>query len=113
MMQQYQFNVYSVNVVYTTDIGKEGLILGSIPGCIGILQFCSEIGKYIVGLNCAIIYETVLLSVITSNPSQINFVWFVNQHFCYLHDDVIKWKHFPRYWPFVWGIHRSRWIPRT
>ena len=26
------------------------------------------------------------------------------------HDDVIKWKHFPRYWrywPFVWGIHRS------
>ena len=25
----------------------------------------------------------------------------------FLHDDVIKWKHFPRYWPFVWGIHRS------
>ena len=23
------------------------------------------------------------------------------------HDDVIKWKHFPRYLPFVWGIHRS------
>ena len=23
------------------------------------------------------------------------------------HDDVIKWKHFPRYWPFVWRIHRS------
>ena len=22
-----------------------------------------------------------------------------------LHDDVIKWKHFPHYWPFVWGIH--------
>ena len=29
------------------------------------------------------------------------------------HDDVIKWKHFPRYWPFVRGIHRSRWIPRS
>ena len=29
------------------------------------------------------------------------------------HDDVIKWKHFPRYWPFVRGIHRSRWIPCT
>ena len=25
-------------------------------------------------------------------------------------DDVIKWKHFPRYWPFVRGIHW--WIPR-
>ena len=23
------------------------------------------------------------------------------------HDDVIKWKHFPCYWPFVRGIHRS------
>ena len=23
------------------------------------------------------------------------------------HADVIKWKHFPRYWPFLWGIHRS------
>ena len=24
-----------------------------------------------------------------------------------IHDDVIKWKHFLRYWSFVWGIHRS------
>ena len=24
-----------------------------------------------------------------------------------MHDDVIKWNHFPRYWPFVRGIHRS------
>ena len=24
-----------------------------------------------------------------------------------VHDDVIKWKHFPRYWPFLRGIHRS------
>ena len=23
------------------------------------------------------------------------------------HDHVVKWKHFPRYWPFVRGIHRS------
>ena len=27
-------------------------------------------------------------------------------HTC-CHDDVIKWKHFPHYWPFVRGIHRS------
>ena len=29
-----------------------------------------------------------------------DFVWL-------RHDDVIKWKHFTRYWPFVRGIHRS------
>ena len=30
-------------------------------------------------------------------------------HWGYLpsHDDVIKWKHFPRHWPFVRGIHWS------
>ena len=24
------------------------------------------------------------------------------------HDDVIRWKHFPRFWPFVRGIHLSQ-----
>ena len=36
--------------------------------------------------------------------------WFLQQLGAY-HDDVIKWKPFPRYWPFLRGIHR--WIPRT
>ena len=25
----------------------------------------------------------------------------------FMHDDVTKWKHFPRHWPFVRGIRRS------
>ena len=29
------------------------------------------------------------------------------------HDDVTKWKQFPRYWPFVRGIHRSPVNSRT
>ena len=28
-------------------------------------------------------------------------------HVICIHDDVIKWKHFPRCWPFVRGVHRS------
>ena len=28
-------------------------------------------------------------------------------HHSLTNDDVIKWKHFPLYWPFVRGIHRS------
>ena len=27
--------------------------------------------------------------------------------YIHLHDNVIKWNHFPRHWPFVRGIHRS------
>ena len=33
------------------------------------------------------------------------FLWAVKA--CMFHDDVVKWKHFPRYWPFVRGIHQS------
>ena len=32
---------------------------------------------------------------------------FLSCHSNISHDDVIKRKHFPRYWPFVQGIHRS------
>ena len=38
----------------------------------------------------------VLLSIFSGN---------VLYPYCY--DDIIKWKHFPRYWPFVRGIQRS------
>ena len=34
--------------------------------------------------------------------------WYLAQHeLLQYHDNVIKWKPFPRYWPFVWEIHRS------
>ena len=34
--------------------------------------------------------------------------WCVTRSFCIIHDDIIKWKHFPRHWPFVRVIHRWR-----
>ena len=33
--------------------------------------------------------------------------WNAPHQWASLHDDVIKWKHFPHYWPLVWGIQRS------
>ena len=35
------------------------------------------------------------------------FSYFTLFNYMYYHDDVIKWKHFPHYWPFVRGIHWS------
>ena len=35
------------------------------------------------------------------------FPWYCVAELEYFHEDFIKWKHFPRYWPFVWRIHRS------
>ena len=47
-----------------------------------------------------------------NNPVDLASIWKVKSEskivkWPTIHDDVIKWKHFPRYWPFVWGIHRS------
>ena len=42
-----------------------------------------------------------LISVISISLMAENSLSFI------IHDYVIKWKHFPRYWPFVPGIHRS------
>ena len=38
--------------------------------------------------------------------TQIQF-WSIFFENVFRHDDVNKWKHFPRYWPFVWGTYRS------
>ena len=40
------------------------------------------------------------------NP-QIAFSWQIGPLLNAYNDDVIKWKHFPRYWPLVRGIRRS------
>ena len=40
-------------------------------------------------------------SFIDSNFSYCPLVWHFSGETNNAHDDVIKWKHFPRYWPFV------------
>ena len=45
-------------------------------------------------------------NVMNTNKPVINRASPVSEELVW-RDDVIKWKHFPRYWPFVRGIHRS------
>ena len=53
------------------------------------------------------VYTVKMWQVIYSSQSLHR--WTIIGHFAdfFLHDDVIKLKHFRRYWPFVRGIHRS------
>ena len=53
------------------------------------------------------------ISTITTKNKSLFLPMSYNIHNLVWHDDFIKWKHFPRCWPFVRGIHRSRWIPLT
>ena len=72
---------------------------------------------YLRGLN-PVIYWCRHQLLIIQLPF-INSLWLSDamcgisygQYLAQVHDDVIKWDHFPRYWPFVRGIPRSRWIP--
>ena len=43
------------------------------------------------------------LHIDTAQVMDLPVAWCLSRY----HDDVIKWKHFPRYRPFVRGIHRS------
>ena len=53
--------------------------------------------------------QYINLSIYQYNTITYHIRWEPKCHNCIAectHDDVIKWKHFPRYWPFVRGIHR-------
>ena len=59
--------------------------------------------------------SNILVSIDWVGNKPVRLIWvrtFRSSHHCVpfncrvdIHDDVIKWKHFPRYWPFVQGIH--------
>ena len=58
-----------------------------------------------------------LLTIITKSDIRdfaccLNFCHNTTVWIFRIHDDVIKWKHFPRYWPFVREFTGHRWIPR-
>ena len=53
---------------------------------------------------------TLLVHICVTRPQWVTCVpdgALDNESVLVQHDDVIKLKHFPRYWPFVRGIHRS------
>ena len=53
------------------------------------------------------IWTTMMLNcfwyhIATNNPLLLMLEFLIT-----MYDDVTQWKHFPRYWPIVRGIHRS------
>ena len=58
------------------------------------------------------LYRECLLVVYKMYISNCWFETVTNTPGKHYHDDVIKWKRFPRYWPFVRETGH-RWIPLT
>ena len=59
-----------------------------------------------LGFQCRSIYAFFFHMVHMPSTALIWPVFLQMTPFKMAHDDVIKWKHFPCYWPFVRGIHR-------
>ena len=64
-----------------------------------------ETTDLIINIDIQRLLNIVLLSNIFKKPLQ--FIVCCMLMIWTPYDDVIKWKHFPRYWPFVRGIHWS------
>ena len=47
------------------------------------------------------------INIFSNIVKRVGGLFSISYRMACVHDDVIKWKHFPRYWPFVRGIHRS------
>ena len=64
--------------------------------------------KFVSLIVCVVLVGNKLsIFMVLSHLNRILRIWFDSY---ITHDDVIKWKHFQHYWPFVLG---HRWIPLT
>ena len=77
----------------------------------------SILRHHLTGIGIPIIkirqlWDHLIFTMVISMPEKTIFILRLSQGpgwgwWWQAHDDVIKWKHFPRNWPFVRGIHRS------
>ena len=75
---------------------------------ISLFQISLEYSRGIYDVNVKLFLKYTRMGALPSKPGNFNCsVDYIASMFPLFHDDVIKWKYFPRYWPFVRGIHRS------
>ena len=68
------------------------------------LRTCRPSGNY--GTSRLVPYLQVRPSLLIRRSHRLFTLWALGLQMSFRHDDVIKWKHFPRHWLFVRGIHR-------
>ena len=74
--------------------------------CLTRSSTCWPVIYLVLPLRLTSVWE--LSEPLTITIQSLSPITHCNQKCClFHHDDFIKWKHFPCYWPFVRGIHRS------
>ena len=82
--------------------------LHNIPEPCFCIYFAVEI-SYSFGVQHLVVWYTWDWNFYTMN-SDVDIIYLIRYIILTRgeHDDVIKWKHFPRYWPFVGGTTGDR-----
>ena len=98
---------YAVSIKWIDETWQNNLLL-LVPNCYEVVAMVATSRRY----GCAIVMSyTEITKAVSQKMLTINLcisvTWLFTCAFHISHDDVINWKHFPRYWPFVRGIHRS------
>ena len=66
-----------------------------------IIQMVDVVGMLIMT------WRNVLEPVFICHKRSDNKRYYILERYYYMMTYIIKWKPFPRYWPFMWGIRRS------
>ena len=74
----------------------------------GLFFECYDCCSDIFGHRCSVSHRS---HVMTWRKTKCTQTWLIFTSEC--HDDIIKWKHFPRYWSIVRGTTCHRWILLT
>ena len=83
-------------------VKKASLIMASGLNLIFLPAICKSNVDKMLQKWCEKMYDPVKYGCLILK--WVPVTWLKTEH---QHDDIIKWKHFPRHWPFVRGIHRS------
>ena len=116
MFNSYEMfvSIFSLNVrntIFKCQI-KSKCTLAYLFSLIQLLRFfgfCQFVGVSVLWWErlCYTYISICIFLILTSNLFQYSYSHeSVKSKIC-MHDGVIKWNHFPRYWPFVREIHRS------
>ena len=90
-------SIYNICIIYRYDNYR------SWPNCKAINPYRAGTELFRFNIANDIVADALAPCVARTSSPMMHGVDYVEE----VHDDVIKWKHFPRYWPFVRGIHRS------
>ena len=88
---------YPLNLFSSSNLATARLPMGYFL----VVQSFSNFTSHVLSTKHFKNFEVSLYFVRCRQPL---LIWYSD---IYRHDDVIKWKHVPPNWPFVWGIHRS------